>query len=118
MSESFGFESFLNLEQSVIEALNGGGIEDLRSKELLGRYADQCQAEANLEVASNPESSEASNRANIKAGIKLAILYSKTEKYKAQAREALEETLWAAQQNESTLDLAREIEELLLNLET
>lgn len=101
----------------VIESLNRLGIEDPESKELLGKYADQCQVEAESEVASDPENPVVSNRANIKADIKLARLYVQTEKYRDQTKESLDELLLAALQNESTLDLAQEIEGLLLNLE-
>jgi hypothetical protein len=104
-------------EQEVIEALNTKGLEDPEAKEMLGIYVDKCHAEADAEAASDPEIPEASNRANIKAEIKIATLYSKTEKYKDIARESLEEIYMAASQLESTQDLASEIELLLANLE-
>jgi len=111
MSESF--EKIPVSEAVVIEALNSKGVEDTETRELLGKYVDQCHAEADMEAAADPESSIASNRANIKAEIKIAVLYSKTDNYKEQARDALEEVYMAASQDESTQDLAQEIGDLL-----
>lgn len=114
MSESF--EKIPVSEEVVIEVLNTRGVEDPEARELLGKYVDQCHAEADAEAAADPESAEASNRANIKAEIKIALLYSKTDKYKEQARGALEESLMAASQDPSTQDLAEQIENLLNNM--
>ncbi len=116
MSESF--ENIPVSEQQLIEALNTKGAEDPEAKELLKGYVDQCHAEADREAAADPKSSDVSNRANIKADIKIVSLYSKTEKYKDYARESLEETLVAASQDESTEDLAEEIIRLIENLES
>lgn len=96
-------------EQQVIEALNTKGVEDAEARALLEKYVDQCHAEADMEAATDPSNPEASNRANIKADIKIAILYSKTEKYLGQALGSLDDALRAALQNESTHDLAEQI---------
>ena len=104
-------------EEDVVEALNTKGIDDQEAREMLEKYADQCHAEADAEVATDPESPETSNRANIKAEIKIAILYSKTEGYRNQARESLEDAHLAASQSESTQDLAVEIKSLIKSLE-
>ncbi len=99
-------------EEVVIEALNTKGIEDPETKELLGKYVDQCHAEADAEALADPESHDASNRANIKADIKIAMLYSKTDRYKDQALQSLEDVRLAASQNDSTKDLVEQIEAL------
>jgi NifB/MoaA-like Fe-S oxidoreductase len=72
-------------EEAVIEALDSGGIEDSEAKKLLEAFVDQCMAEAGREVATEPESAEVSNRANIKAQIKIGRLLSKTKSYKREA---------------------------------
>lgn len=104
-------------EEVVIEALNTKGAESQEARELLEKYVDQCHAEADAEAAGDPENPEASNRANIKADIKIAVLYSKTEKYKDSARESLKDAYWAASQNESTKDLVEQIEALMNDLD-
>lgn len=117
MSESMSsFENIPLSEEAVIEVLNSSGIEDPETREILEKYIDQCHTEADAEAAADPENPIASNRANIKADIRIAILYSKTEKYKNQAAESLVDALIAASQNDSTLDLVQEIEMLLSRL--
>jgi len=104
-------------EQEVVNVLDSKGIEDPEVKALLEKYVDQCQAESNAEAKSDPENPEASNRANIKAQIKIAILLSKTEKYKTEAKESFEDAYNAASQNESTHDLAEQIDSLISELD-
>src|SRR5579871_2589711 len=107
MSESFeSFEKTPVSEKVVIEALNAKGIEDLETLELLGKYADQCHAEADREVEADPENADLPNRANIKAEIKIASVYFKSEKYKADGIASLEEALFSAKQTETTAYLA------------
>ena len=103
-------------EEVLIEGLNTKGIEDQETRELLEKYVDQCHAEADAEALADPENPEASNRANIKADVKIATLYSKTDKYKDQARESLEDARWATSQNDSTQDLVKQIDALINDL--
>jgi hypothetical protein len=103
-------------EEVVIEALNSKGVENTEAAELLAKYANQCQAEANAEAAGSPEDPLVSNRANIKADIKMAQLYAKTANYKHMAAASLQDTLLAASQDTATQDLAEEIETLLNEL--
>ncbi len=103
-------------EEAVIEALNTKGVENQEAREMLEKFVDQCHTEADAEAAADPENPDASNRANIKADIKIAILYSRTEKYKESARESLEDAYWAASQGESTKDLVERIEALRKDL--
>jgi hypothetical protein len=100
-------------EDEVIDALNAGGVEDPDARVLLERYTDQCQAEADAEAARGAGDPVASLRANILCAVKLTRLYSRTERYTLVAREELEDALLTASQNESTRDLAREIENLI-----
>ena len=99
-------------QEAVIESLNTKGIEDQEARDLLEKYVDQFHTEADAEAVSDPENPRASNRAKIKADIKIATLYAKTIRYKDQARESLEDAYWAASQNESTKDLIEEIDSL------
>ncbi len=103
-------------EEYVISELNSKGIEDAETKRLLEKYVDQCNTEADAEASADPENPEASNRANIKSQIKIAVLYSKTEKYKAEALESLGDAYNAASQQSSTQDLAKHIDGLIANL--
>ncbi|OHA62194.1 MAG: hypothetical protein A2556_01030 [Candidatus Vogelbacteria bacterium RIFOXYD2_FULL_44_9] len=113
MHESFNsFENSPVSEQEVVKILNSKGLEDNEARELLVRYVDQCHVEADTEASADPESSITSNRANIKAEIKIAILYSKTENYRDLAISSLEEALMAAVQDPSTQDLAEQIKGL------
>ncbi|OHA23632.1 MAG: hypothetical protein A3G52_02685 [Candidatus Taylorbacteria bacterium RIFCSPLOWO2_12_FULL_43_20] len=114
MPESFNlFEDSPDLSREVIDRLNAVGIEDAQTLEMVNKYVDLCHAEANEEAAADPQSAEVSNRANIKAEIRIARLFLATLNYKDRAKEILQDVLEAAYQNESTLDLASEIETLL-----
>ena len=106
-------EKNIILEQEVIDLLNLKGVEDPETKGLLEKYVDQCHSEADAEVLSSPDTPGISNRSNIKADIKIASLYFKTERYKDYGKEALGEAYEAAIQNDSTLDLADEINRLI-----
>jgi hypothetical protein len=117
MIESYKHPEVIN-EQELIGLLNLRGVEDQATKAILEKFVDQCHHEADAEVAAAPGNLEISNRANIKADIKIAILYSKTERYKNQARESFEDTYTAASQNDSTYDLAEQIEALIDALES
>ena len=101
-------------EQEVVSALDGKGVEDQEVKELLIKYVDQCHKESDSKVAIDPNSS---NRSNIEAEIKIAILYSKTRDYKEQALEAFEDLYMAAYQDDSTRDLAEQIDSLINSLD-
>ena len=96
-------------EQEVVEALKSKGIENQEAKDLLIRYTDQCHSESNTEAMTNPDFS---NRANIKAEIKIAELYLKTQ-YKDYAIESLNEIYQNAGQSELTKDLAVQINSLI-----
>lgn len=100
-------------EQEIIEALNAKGIEDTGTVELLAKFVNQCQAEANAEAAADPENPEVTNRANIEADIKIARMYLKTERYKEQASQSLRDSRVAAFQTDSTQDLIEEIDALI-----
>ncbi|MFA6514947.1 MAG: hypothetical protein WCT42_01625 [Candidatus Paceibacterota bacterium] len=93
-------------EQQVIDALNTKGIEDPETKALLLEYVDHCHDDADKEARDNPE---LSNRINLLTEIKIALLYSKTEKYKEYAIESLEDIYTAASQDDLTRDLAEQI---------
>lgn len=107
------FEKVPVTEDEVIESLNIRGVESPESQELLRKYAEAVEAVADKEAAEHNGDGVASHRANIKAGIKMAILYSKTEKYGEYAQESLEELYDAAYQVEATHDLAEYIKQLL-----
>lgn len=115
MPESF--EGMPISEQVVIEALNSYEIGDPRALELLGKFVDQCHVDADREADADQGNPVASNRANIKAEIRIARLYLKTEKYREEAIGSLEEAHNAASQDDSTQDLALEIEELFSEFE-
>ena len=99
MSESF-------LEKSPEE------LED----EILLAFVDRCHSEADAEAATDPENPVVSNRANIKAEIQIGKKYAENKRYREAAKESLITTLEAAQQNDSTQDLAEEIRGLLSTL--
>lgn len=101
----------LAAREQTIRALNEKGMKDLEARELLSRYADLCHAEADREAALAPEDPDASNRANTKAEIKIALLWREV------TAEGAMETAWdllvqiqeGASQNSATFDLAEEI---------
>jgi hypothetical protein len=99
-------------EAEIIEALNAKGLEDVEVKALLDKYISQCQLEADAKYAANP-TAETSNRANLEAAIKIATLYSKTDKYKDLGRAGLEEAREAVFQDPATQDLMEQINSLM-----
>lgn len=110
------FESFETpplTGEAVVEILDAHEPGSLEAMEAIGKYADQCHVEADAEAAADPENPAASNRANIKAEIKIALVCMKSEKHKEAARESLEQTLLAASQDDSTADLAEQIRDIL-----
>ena len=94
-------------EEVVIEALNRD-LESSEAVELYNRYYNQCQADADREVAANPENPGISNRVNIKVQLRMALLYSKTKTCLEQAENDLYDVVLSASQNEATLDLAQQ----------
>ena len=80
-----------NLEQNevtaelVVQALDAKGIEDQETKELLTKYAIQCENDSEKKNPQDP------NKAHFESALTLAKLYAKTEKYKGYALESLEE---------------------------
>ena len=106
------FESPLTEEKLVetLDALEPGSPE---ARELIGRYADQCHEEADREAAADPENPQASNRANIKAEMKIGLACLKSSRYAESARDSLWQTLEMAIQDENTADLALEIRKVL-----
>ena len=113
--EGYDLSEVIN-EEDVADALDKHGVEHPDTRELLDKYARQCEAEADAEAAADPENPVASNRANIKTAIKMATLYPKTRNYKQQALEMLEEAYQMASQNESTADLAMQADVLIAGL--
>ncbi len=101
-------------EKEVIEALDEKGINDPEAKALLMRYVDQCHAEADRE-ASADLTPGSSNRANLKAEMKITVLYSKTARYRKFAIESFRELYDAALQNETSSVLVPQILKLILN---
>jgi hypothetical protein len=104
-------------EQEVIDILDSKGIEALESAQVLGRFVDSCMAEADREAAEDPDNPVVSNRANIKVQIKMGVLFSKTKNYKREALYYFEDALMAASQDDSTEDLAKNIEDLIMKVE-
>ncbi len=100
-------------KEQVVNLLNIREINDPEAVELMMKYIDQCHAEADAEALADPGNFITSNRANIKAEIKIARLYLETQKYKEQAKKSLEDARLAASQSDSTQDLVAEIEQLL-----
>ncbi len=100
-------------EQGVIEALNSKETSETESKEILVKYSQQCEAESDAKVASNPDDPHLPNRANIECAFKIAQVLIETEKYKQQGLEALEEAYGMALQTELTADLAKQIDEII-----
>ncbi|MEI6238242.1 MAG: hypothetical protein WCP15_01750, partial [bacterium] len=98
-----------SLEQETLDILNANEIGSLEAKGALNRYVDECHREADAEAQSNPESEIVSNRANIKAEIKIGALLIKSEKYRAVGIESLEQTLMATGHDDTTADLAEQI---------
>ena len=105
------------LEQEVVLILDTCNVGAPEAITMLGKYVDQCHGDANEESMSNKGSAPVSNRANIKAEIKIATVYLKSQKYKEQGIESLEEALLAASQSEATADLAEQIQLLLSGVE-
>ena len=99
--------------EGVAQILDAHELNAPEDIEALGRYADQCHAEADAEAQADPESAIASNRANLKAEIKIALIYIKSKEYKSIGLESLEETLIAASQDGTTADLAEQITSIL-----
>lgn len=97
----------------VIEALRDIGIEDQEVGELLARYAHQCQAEADTEAATHPGNPRVSNRANIRAAIKMAAIYVHSGRYADYGIESLEQLLEVASQDPEDDDLVREIKQFI-----
>jgi hypothetical protein len=114
MKESFESSENIN-EQEVIDALDTKGIEDAETRELVEKFVDRCHAEADAQAVAEHDSKEISNRANILADIKIALLYSKTKKYKEQALESLEDARLAATQSVDTSDLVDQIDNHIAN---
>lgn len=112
MIEQLKPKEIIVTEQDVIEALNGTGIENPETKDLLTKYVDQCHAEADLKAQANPD---LSNQANIEAELKIVELYSKT-KYKDYAYDSLMSLYEASIQNDLTKDLVERINLLLKSL--
>ncbi len=110
-------ENILLTEEAVIEALDAHTLNAPEALEILGKYADQCHAEADREAQADPDSALASNRANLKAEIKIAQVGLKSREYKSLAIESLEQTLMAASQDEATEDLAEQITSILKSTE-
>ena len=117
MSNSFESLNIPLTEQEVIQVLEARELNSPESLEIISKYADQCHLEADIEARANPGSAETSNRANIKAEIKIASAALKVKKYKTQVAESLEQTLLAASQSETTADLAEQIQSILNDLE-
>lgn len=106
MSQEFGPSNERISEEYLINMLDSSDIDSPWAIEALTKYIDQCHAEADLEAAEDPGSFIASNRANIKADIKVGILLTKTEKYKDRGMEMLRDAFFTVGQHESTADLA------------
>ncbi len=110
----------LAAKEQAISALNEKGIDSTEARELLGRYADLCHAEADREASLAPGDPDASNRANIRAEIRIALLWtevtaeSATEVAGAEGLETawdlLEQIRQGAGQNPATADLVQEID--------
>ena len=100
-------------EQEVIAALEKMGIEDEATKELLGKFVNQCQAEADKEAKEHPGDKVANHRAHIKADIKVARVYFNTVRYEDHGREMLEDLIPVTSEDPELFDLAEEIDALL-----
>lgn len=98
--------------EKVVAALDRYGLPP-EGLAILTQYVSQCELDAEIEVASHPGDAKVSNRANIKANIKIGRALFVSEKTRSLGRESLEQTLGAALQREDTADLAQEIESIL-----
>lgn len=97
------------------ESFKAKSPEELEDEMLLA-FVDKSHSEADAEAATDPENPVISNRANIKAEIRIGMEYAKNTRHRDAARESLQATLEAALQNDSTQDLAEEIRGLLSTL--
>jgi hypothetical protein len=98
--------------QEVVNILEARGIEDPEAKELLERYAEHCEKEADK---ADPMDEIATNLARIECVIKVAKVYLKTERYRDYGRESLEEIFNnpGAGHSEATQGLEDEVARLL-----
>lgn len=112
MKDPESFEKPRLVEAEVVRVINESGIESSEAMEVMSRYVDQCQTDADAEYQATPGKST-SNRANIKAAIKIASIFLRSKEHKASGIESLQENLEAAMQGEDTADLAQEISSLL-----
>lgn len=99
--------------EDVASTMDSEGIDSSEALNLMARYIDQCQAEADLEVVRSGGDRAVANRANLKMAIKVSRVYIETARYKNHARESLEVELHVALQSSSTYDLANEIRGLI-----
>ena len=70
--------------------MNRKGVEDNEARELLTQYSIQCEQEFESRFPDDL------NRAHFECALSLALLYGKTDRYKAYAIESLEELLEGA----------------------
>jgi len=112
MGSKFESLQFLS-EEEVIEVLDSREFNSPEAITIFGRYADQCHVEADRKADADRNNPVSSNRANIEAEIKIALVMLKSSRYKSEGIESLEETLIAAKQSETTVDLVEEIETIL-----
>lgn len=116
MMESFESPKEILNKETLVELLDAKGPKDPETIAFFRKYIEQCHTEADAKAAANPESAEASNRANIAAIMKAALVYLETVNHKKLARPDLEDVLLAASQRDSTSDLAERARALLEDL--
>ena len=97
----------------VIEILNNFEVDSPQAIEAVQKYIDQCHTEADIDAAENGGDAVANNRANIKAEIKIATMFCKTQKYKQYGINNLSVAYMNAKENDVTADLAVDAESLI-----
>ncbi len=107
------FEIFIP-ENQVVRALQSSDGEE--ADKALDDYRCQCEDEADLEAKLYADIPGSANRANIKCAIRMARVYAKVPRLKAEALEELESVRLAASQSDGTQDLLRVINRMIFRL--
>ena len=97
------------------------GFQSAEAQDIIMRYVDQVEAEAEMSVANNPQSPAVANRSRIIARVRIAKMYesvhsSMTNDMKKAFLESLYEDHYASAQDESTTPDAEEIMSIIKRL--
>jgi hypothetical protein len=97
------------------------GFQSAEAQDIIMRYVDQVEAEAEMSVANSPQSPAVANRSRIIARVRIAKMYesvhsSMTNDMKEALLESLYEDHYASAQDESTTSDAEEIMSIIKRL--